>query len=52
MNHVIVMKVVDCFEHLLDCLGSVFLCKLAVFTDPVKKLSSRRQLRDYIIFVL
>ena len=52
MNHVIVMKVVDCLEDLLDRLGSVFLCKFAVFTDPVKELSSRRQLCDYIIFVL
>ena len=52
MNHVVVMKVIDGFEDLLDCLGSVFLCKLAVFTDPVKKLSSSRQLCDYIIFVL
>ena len=52
MNHVIVMKVVDGFENLLDRLGSVFLCKFTVFTDPVKQLSSRRQLCDYIIFVL
>ena len=52
MDHVIVMKVVDGFENLLDRLGSVFLCKLAVFTDAVKKLSPRRQLCHYIVFVL
>ena len=52
MNYIVVMKVVDGFEDLLDRLGRVFLCKLAVFTDPVKKFSSRRQLCDYIVFVL
>ena len=52
MNHVIVVKVVDGLEDLLDRLGSVFLCKLAVFADPVKELSPSRQLGDYIIFVL
>ena len=52
MNHVIVMKVVDGFEDLLDRLGSIFLCKLAVFADPVEKLSPCRQLGDYIILVL
>ena len=46
------MKVVDSFEDLLDRLGSIFLCKLAVFADPVKKLSPRRQLGDYVILVL
>lgn len=52
MNHIVVMKVVDGFKDLLDRLGSIFFCKLAVFADAVKKLSSRRQLGDYIIFVL
>lgn len=46
------MKVIDGFEDLLDRLGSIFLCKLAVFADAIKKLSSRGQLGDYIIFVL
>ena len=52
MNHVIVMKVVDGFEDLLDRLGSILLCKLAVFADPVEKLSPCRQLGDYVILVL
>lgn len=52
VNHVVVMKVVDGFEDLLDRLGSIFLRKLAVFADPVKQLSPGRQLGDYIIFVL
>lgn len=52
VNHVVVMKVVDGFEDLLNRLRSIFLCKFAIFTDPVKKLSSRRQLSDYIVLVL
>lgn len=46
------MKVVDGFEHLLDRLGSISLCKFAVFANPVKKLSPRGQLGHYVVFVL
>lgn len=46
------MKVVDGFEDLLDRLRSIFLCKFAIFTDPVKKLSPGGQLSDYVVLVL
>lgn len=52
MDHVVVMEVVDGFEDLLDRLRGVFLCKLAVFADPVKKLSPCRQLGDDVVLIL
>ena len=52
MNDIVIVKVINGFEDLLDRLRSIFLCKLAVFADPIKEFSSRRQLGDYIIFVL
>ena len=52
MNHVVVVKVVDGFENLLDRLGSISLCKFAVFADPVKQLSPSGQLGHYVVFVL
>lgn len=46
------MKVVDGFEDLFNRLRGIFLCKFAIFADPVKKLSPRRQLSDYVVLVL
>ena len=40
MDNLSVMQVVDCFEDLLDSLGGVFFCELALVTDPVKQLSA------------
>lgn len=34
--HVVIMEIVDGFEDLLDRLGGIFFCKLAVFANPVK----------------
>ena len=52
MNHVVVMEIVDGFEDLFDCLGSIFLSELAVFANSIEELAPCCQLGDDIIFVL
>lgn len=52
MNYVIEVEVIHGFEDLPDCLGGVFLCKLAILADTVEQLSTSSQLCDDVVLVL
>lgn len=52
MNDVLVVEVINRLEYLLDRLRGVLFCELALITNSVKQLSTRRQLRHDVVFVL
>ena len=52
MNDIVVVEVIDSFEDLPDRLRGVFLGKLAILTNPIKKLSASSELSNNVIFVL
>lgn len=52
MDYIVVVKVVDGFKDLFDCLGCIFLRKFAIFADAIKKLSTSSQLSHDVVFVL
>lgn len=38
VNDVAFVEIIDCIKDLLDCLGSILFCELAIFADSVKEL--------------
>lgn len=52
MNNIVLMQVVHGAKNLLDSLRGVLLGEFALLADPIKQLSSRRQLGDDVIFIL
>lgn len=52
MDDVLVMEVVNGLKDLLDRLGGVLFCELALVANTVKQLSAGRQLGDDVVFVL
>lgn len=52
MNNIVVVQIVDSFQHLSNGLGSVLLRELALFTDTVEQLATRGQLGYDVVFVL
>lgn len=52
MDDIVVVKIVNRFKHLLDCLRGVLFRKFSVLADSVEKLSTSRKLRHDVIFVL
>lgn len=52
MNNIIVVQVIDSFENLSDRLRGVFFGKLAIFTNPIKELSTSSELSNNVVFVL
>ena len=52
MNNVVVVQIIDGFQHLSNGLGSVLLRELALFADTVEQLATRGQLGDNVVFVL
>jgi hypothetical protein len=52
MDDIVMVQKVDRVQHLLDSLGCILLCELALLANPVKQLSSSRKLRDDVVFVL
>ena len=51
MNNVVVVQIIDGFQHLSNGLGSVLLRELALLTNPVEQLSACRELGDDVVFV-
>lgn len=52
MNHVVLMKVVDCIEDLADGLRRILLRELALLTDSVEQLATGGQLSYNIVLIL
>lgn len=52
MNDVVLVQIVDRVQDLSDSLGRILLRKLPLLANPVEKLSSGRQLRNNVVFVL
>lgn len=52
MNNVVIVKIVDSAEHLLDCLRSILLGELSLVANSVKEFASGGQLRDDVELVL
>ncbi len=52
MDDIVMVQKVDRVQHLLDSLGCILLCELALLANPVKQLSSSCKLRDDVVFVL
>jgi len=52
VNHVAIMKVIDCFEDLPYGLRSVLLCELSFLAYSIEQLAASSQLCDNVVFVL
>lgn len=52
MYNIVLVKIVDCAEDLLDGLGSVLFSEFALVANTVEQLSSSCQLGDNVEFVL
>lgn len=52
MDDVPLVEVIDSFQDLLDGLRRIFLREFTILTNSIKKLATRRELGDYIEFIL
>lgn len=52
VDDVAFVKIVNCFEDLLDGLGGIFLRELALVANAVEQLSTRSKLGHNVEFVL
>lgn len=52
VDNILAVKVVNRAKHLLDGLGGILLCELALFADAIKQLATSCQLGDNVVFVL
>ena len=52
MYYVIVVKIINCLQDLLDCPGGIFLSELAVLADAVEEFASSCELCDNVVLVL
>lgn len=52
VNDILAVQVIDSPEYLLNSRGSIFFCELALLADAVEELTTGRQFRDNVVFVL
>jgi hypothetical protein len=52
VDNIVLVEIVDSVEYLANCLGSVLLSELSLFTNAVEQLSTSRQLCHDVVLVL
>ncbi len=52
VNNIVLVQIIDGFQHLSNCLCSILLRKLSFLADAVEEFSARGKLCYNVVFVL